>query len=62
MKVTLIIFLNQFILQLYQTYKKVLENVQAGLLIQSLITILQLQSVTFWLEAVTSTSQKNQTI
>ena len=62
MKVTLIIFLNQFILQLYQTYKKILENVQAGLLIQSLITILQLQSVTFWLEAVTSTSQKNQTI
>ena len=62
MKVTLIIFLNQFILQLYQTYKKILENVQAGLLIQSLITILQLQSVTFWLEAVTSTCQKNQTI
>ena len=32
MKVILIIYLNQFILQLYQTYKNILENVLFGLL------------------------------
>ena len=34
MKVTLMMYLNQFMIQLYQTYKKLLEIVQVGLLIQ----------------------------
>ena len=35
MKVTLTMFLNQSVLQLYQSYKNLWEKVQAGLLIQS---------------------------
>ena len=35
MKVTLMIYLNQSILQFYQTYKNLYERVQTGLLIQS---------------------------
>ena len=34
MKVTLMMCLNQFMIQLYQTYKNLLEIVQVGLLIQ----------------------------
>ena len=34
MKVTLMMYLNQFMIQLYQTYKNLLEIVQVGLLIQ----------------------------
>ena len=34
MKVTLMMYLNQFMIQLYQTYKNLLELVQVGLLIQ----------------------------
>ena len=34
MKVTLMMYLNQFMIQLYQTYKNLLEIVQGGLLIQ----------------------------
>ena len=35
MKVTLMMYLKQFILQLYQKYKNLLEKVRVGLLIQS---------------------------
>ena len=35
MKVTLMIYLNQPILQFYQTYKKICEKAEAELLIQS---------------------------
>ena len=45
MKVTLMVCLNQFILQLYQTEKSLSENVQVRLLIQSLIILLVFQSV-----------------
>ena len=34
MKVTLMVHLNQYIVQLYQTYKNHLEKVRVGLLIQ----------------------------
>ena len=34
MKVTLMMYLNQFMIQLYQTYKNLLEIVQVGLLIK----------------------------
>ena len=40
MTVTLMMYFNKSIPQFYQTYKNRYENVQAGLLIQSLITLL----------------------
>ena len=43
-KVILMMYLNQCILQLYQAYKNLYEKVQTGLLIQSLIIILAVQS------------------
>ena len=45
MKVTLMVYLNQSILQLYQTYQHLYENVQAGLSIQSLSIILVYQNI-----------------
>ena len=44
MKVILMMFLNQFILRLYQTYKNLQEKIQVGLLTQSQIMILIFQS------------------
>ena len=44
MKMILMMYLNQSILQLYQTNKKFQEKVQAGSLIQSQIKILIFQS------------------
>ena len=43
-KVILMMYLNQCILQLCQAYKNLYEKVQTGLLIQSLIIILAVQS------------------
>ena len=50
MKGRLIMYFNQSILQLYQTYKNIYENIQDGLLIQSMIILLVFQSIV--LEAV----------
>ena len=46
MKVILLMYLHQSMLQLYQTYKYFLEKVHAKLLIQSSITLLISQSTT----------------
>ena len=62
MKVTLTIHLNQFMLQLYQTYKNRQEKVQAGLLIRSLIIVLVFQSTILWMEAVILNYQENYNI
>ena len=59
MRVTLMMYLNQLILRLYQTYKNILEKLRAGFLIQSLITLLIFQSTISWLVAVISNGQKN---
>ena len=45
MKVVLMIYLNQSITQLYQTYKNLQEKVQAGLLIQAHIILSVFQSI-----------------
>ena len=45
MKVILMMYLNQIILQLYQVQKVIQEQVQAGLLIQSLSIILVFQNI-----------------
>ena len=42
--VTLMIYLNQSILRLYQTYKNTLEKFRVGLLIQSSVTLLTFQT------------------
>ena len=62
MKVTLIIYFNQSIVLLYQTYKNLQDKVQVSLLIHSLIIKVTFQSITHQLEAVKSNYQKNQTI
>ena len=62
MKAILIMYLNQSMLQLYQTYKNLLQKVWAGLLIQWSITLLIFQSTIPELVAVTSNWQKNETI
>ena len=46
-KVILMIYLNQSILQLYQTHKNLYKKVQLGLLIHSKIIIFIFQSTTF---------------
>ena len=53
MRVTLMMHLNQSILQLYETYKNLLEKIQAGLLNQPLIIILVFQNIIPYLEALT---------
>ena len=64
MKVTLIIYFNQFqfILKLYQAYKSIWEKFLAGLLIQCQIILLIFQSIVLQLAAIISNYQKNQTI
>ena len=52
MEVILMMYLNQMILQLYQVYKVIQEQVEAGLLIQSLSIILIFQNIIPQLEAV----------
>ena len=47
MNVTLMMFFNQSILQLYKTYKNLQEKVQAESLIQSLILLTLFQSIFF---------------
>ena len=58
MKEILMIYLDQFILRLYQTYKSILEKVLIGLLIR-LWMLLIFQSIIFSLAAVISNYQKN---
>ena len=52
MEVILMMYLNQIILQLYQVYKVIQEQLQAGLLIQSLSIVLVFQNMIPQLEAV----------
>ena len=58
MKVTLMMYLNKSILQLYQIYEYIQKKVQARLLIQSYIIILTFQSTTLYLVAVIANCQK----
>ena len=44
MKVTLIMYLDQFVVQLYEMYKNLSQKVQVGLLIQSKVLLLIFQS------------------
>ena len=44
MKAALMMHLNQFTIRLYQTYKNILEQVRAGLLIKSSVTLLIFQN------------------
>ena len=44
MKVTLIMYLDQFVAQLYEMYKNLSQKVQVGLLIQSKVLLLIFQS------------------
>ena len=44
MKAALMMYLNQFTIRLYQTYKNILEKVRAGLLIKSSVTLLIFQN------------------
>ena len=44
MKAVLMMHLNQFTIRLYQTYKNILEQVRAGLLIKSSVTLLIFQN------------------
>ena len=46
-KMTLMMYLNQSLLRLYQIYKNLLQNVQAGLLIQLSITLLIFQPLSW---------------
>ena len=62
MRVVLMIYLNQYILQLYQPYKSILKNIWAGSLIQQSVTLLISQSTIPQLVAVISSYQRNQTI
>ena len=62
MKATLMMYLNQSIIQLYQTYENILEKVKTGLLILQLVTLLIFQSTIPQLVAIISSYQKNYTI
>ena len=52
-------YLNQSVVRSYQTYKNLMEKVQAQLLIQSEIITLMFENITPQLVAVISNCQKN---
>ena len=59
MKVILMTYINQFIVQLYQTYKNHLEKIRVGLLIQLYIVLLIIRSTISELVSVISNCQTN---
>ena len=62
MKATLMTYLNQSILRLYQTYKNILEMVQTEIADSMILTLLIIQSTIHELLAVISNFQKSCTI